>query len=197
MTQVQEDTGSGSAVADAKDQVQEKAGEAAEQVKEATGEAREQARDRVRSEVDRRSTEAGQQVGDTAEAMRKVAQTLREDGKDGPARAAEQAAERAERAGSWLKEADADRILSDIEDFGRRKPWAVALGGMALGMAAARFLRASSTERYQRSQKANGGAPSNGRSSTPSLPRSGAAEAQSAPLPGTPPTAPLDPPSSG
>jgi hypothetical protein len=62
---------------------------------------------------------------------------------------AEQAADRVARVGGYLKESDADRILRDVEDFGRQKPWAVALGGVALGRAAARFLKASSTQRYQ------------------------------------------------
>src|SRR3954451_16126003 len=100
-------------MAEVQEQVQEKAEEAKEQVKEATGEARDQARSRVRGEVDRRSTEVGQQVSDAADAMRRVSETLREEGKDGPARAADQAAERAQRAGSWLQESDADRILRE------------------------------------------------------------------------------------
>ena len=44
---------------------------------------------------------------------------------------------------------DADRILGDIEDFGRRQPWAVIAGGVALGLVASRFLKASSTRRYE------------------------------------------------
>ena len=48
----------------------------------------------------------------------------------------------------YLRESDADRILSDVEDFGRRQPWAVIAGGVALGLVASRFLKASSTRRY-------------------------------------------------
>jgi len=46
-------------------------------------------------------------------------------------------------------DSDADRILSDAEDFGRRQPWVVLAGAAAVGLAAARFLKASSRERYR------------------------------------------------
>src|SRR3954465_15206618 len=132
-----------------KDQAQEKAQEvreqAGEQVRQATG----QARDRARDQIDQRSTQAGEQVHQHAGDPRDVAQQLREQGKDGPAKIADQVAERAEHAGSWMKESDADRILSDVEDFARSNPGAVAAGGLALGFAASRVLKASSSRRYE------------------------------------------------
>ena len=93
--------------------------------------------------------QAGEQVHRQASDLRDVAHQLREQGKDGPARIADQVAERAERAGSWMKESDADRILGDVEDFARSNPWAVAAGGLALGFAASRVLKASSSQRYE------------------------------------------------
>ena len=39
--------------------------------------------------------------------------------------------------------------LGDIEDFGRKQPWVVIGGGIALGIAASRFLKASSSRRYE------------------------------------------------
>lgn len=131
---------------------QDKAKDVAGQAQERAGEAAQQARGRISEQVDRRSTEIGRQVSSNADDARSVAQTLREQGKEGPAQMAEQAAERAERVGSWLQEADGDRILRQAEDLGRRNPWAVALGGLALGFAASRMLKASSGERYRSSQ---------------------------------------------
>jgi hypothetical protein len=81
--------------------------------------------------------------------VRAVGASLREQGKDRPANLAEQAADRAERLGGYLKESDADRILGDVEDFGRRQPWAVIAGGVAIGLVASRFLKASSIDRYE------------------------------------------------
>ena len=146
-------TGNGQeASQDAAAQAKDKAQEAAGQAKEKAQEAGQKASDRARSEVDRRSTEAGEQVASTAGDLRSVGEKLREEGKDGPAKLADQAADRTERLGSYLRDSDADRILGDVEDFARRQPWAVVAGGLALGFAASRFLKASSSERYKSRQ---------------------------------------------
>jgi hypothetical protein len=125
-------------------------GQAKEKAQEAAGEAKEKARSQLRSQVDQRSTDAGQRVGGFAADVRSVSETLREQGKDQPAKLADQAADRAERLSRYLEESDADRILGDIEDFGRRRPWAVIAGGVALGLVASRLLKASSSDRYRR-----------------------------------------------
>src|SRR5689334_4939704 len=126
----------------------------AEQVKDKAREGAQQARDRARDEVDRRSTDAGQQVSATADAIRQASSHLREQGQDGPARLVEQAAGHVERAGSWLQESDGDRILHDVEDFARRQPLVVVAGGIAVGFALSRLLKASSRDRYDRREPA-------------------------------------------
>jgi hypothetical protein len=137
--------------------------EVTDQAKEKAQEAAGQAKGRVREQVDQRSTEAGEQVSSTAGDLRSVGEELRKQGKDTPAKLAEQAAERTEKLGSYLTESDADRILHDVEDFARKQPWAVVAGGLVLGFAASRFLKASSSQRYQ--QRSTGRDPA-----TPSLP---------------------------
>lgn len=144
-------TGSVGQSGSTKDQAKEKAGEVAGQAQEKAGQAAQQAKSTVRDQVDQRSTQAGEQIGTQVSDVRTVAEELRKQGKDGPAKVADQAADRAEKVGNWLKESDGDTILRDIEDFGRRKPWAIALGGLALGFAASRVLKASSEERYRSS----------------------------------------------
>jgi hypothetical protein len=124
------------------EQAKEKAQETAQQ---AAG----QAKNRITEQVDQRSTDAGHRVSSMAQDARSVAEQLRSQGKDQPAKLAEQAAQRAESLGDYLKNADGDAILRDVEDFGRRQPWAVIAGGLALGFAASRFLKASSTRRYE------------------------------------------------
>jgi gas vesicle protein len=123
--------------------------EVTDQAKEKAQEAAGEAKGRVREQVDQRSTEAGEKVSSTAGDLRSVSQQLREQGQEAPAKLAEQAAERTERLGSYLTESDADRILSDVEDYARKQPWAVVAGGLVLGFAASRFLKASSSQRYQ------------------------------------------------
>jgi uncharacterized protein YjbJ (UPF0337 family) len=131
----------------------EKAGEVAGQAQEKAGEAVGQAKGKLREQVDQRSTEAGERVSTTAADVRSVGEELRKQGKDQPARMADQAADRAEQLGRYLSESDGDRILRDVEDFGRRQPWAVMAGGLALGFLASRFLKASSRERYETSSR--------------------------------------------
>jgi hypothetical protein len=126
------------------EQAKEKAQETAQQAKR-------QASDRVREQVDQRSTQAGERVSSVATDARSVADELRSQGKEQPAKLAEQAAQRAESLGHYLQRSDGDAILRDIEDFGRRQPWAVIAGGLALGFAASRFLKASSSRRYEQS----------------------------------------------
>jgi ElaB/YqjD/DUF883 family membrane-anchored ribosome-binding protein len=123
----------------------------AEAAKQKAQEAKGQARVKLREQVDERTTQAGERVGTAAGDMRSVAEELRRQGKDAPAKYAEQAAERAERLGGYLKESDGETVLRDVEDFARRNPWAVAAAGLALGFMASRLLKASSTERYRQS----------------------------------------------
>lgn len=125
--------------------------QAAEQAKDKAQQGARQAKRTVRDQVDQRSTQAGERVATTAQDIRTVGEELRNQGKDQPAKLADQAAERAERLGDYLQRSDGDRILRDVEDFGRQRPWAVIAGGLALGFAASRFLKASSSRRYEES----------------------------------------------
>jgi hypothetical protein len=129
--------------------VSDKASEVKDQAKEQAQNVAGQARDRVRNQVDQRSTEAGEQVQTQAGDLRTVGRQLREQGKDGPAKVADQVADRIEDVGSWLQRSDADQILGDVEDFARRNPWAVMAGGVVLGLVASRALKASSSRRYE------------------------------------------------
>jgi hypothetical protein len=164
-------------VSEAKEQAQEKAQEAA-------GQARHAARD----QIGQRSTQAGEQIRTQASDIRTVAQQLREQGKDKPAKLADQAADRAERLGGYLADADPDRLLHDLEDFGRRQPLAVVFGGLALGFAASRVLKASSQQRY--------GSP---RAGAPMPPERQIPQQTTAPTahPATPPVPPAPTPGAG
>ncbi|HEX8862589.1 MAG TPA: hypothetical protein VGC06_26555 [Actinomycetes bacterium] len=133
-----------------KDQVRDKAQMAQDKASATAG----QARDRLREQIDQRSTQAGDEILSTAHQVRSLAEQLRGQGKDMPARMAEQAADRSESFGDYLRNADGEQLLSDVESFARRQPWAVAAGGLALGFAASRLLKASSSRRYWSGQGA-------------------------------------------
>ena len=54
-----------------------------------------------------------------------------------------------ERLGGYLEQTNGDHLLRDAEDFARRRPWMVAGMGLVAGLAASRFLKASSERRYE------------------------------------------------
>ncbi len=129
---------------DAQAKVAEVAGQAQEKVGQAAG----QLQGRITEQLDQRSTQVAEQISERASDLRSVSETLRSQGKEGPAKAADQLAGYAERAGGYLRERDSKTILADLEDLGRRQPLAAAAGGLLLGFAASRFLKASSRQRY-------------------------------------------------
>jgi ElaB/YqjD/DUF883 family membrane-anchored ribosome-binding protein len=132
------------------EQAMEKVQEGAVVVGEKAQELKANAGERVRQELDSRSSEAGTQLQGTAAAMRRTTEQLRQEGKDGPAKAMELVAERADRLGTYLTAADSNQLFRDVEAFARQRPWLAAAGGAAVGFFASRFLKASSSARYQR-----------------------------------------------
>ncbi len=171
----------------ATDQARDKAQEVGAQAKEKAQEAGAQARSRVSDEVSRRSTDAGNQAGSAAQALRDASSKLREEGNEPVAKGMEQVADRVERAGGWLRDSDGDAILRDVEDFGRRNSLVVMAGGLAIGFAASRLLKASSRRRYEDSRE-NWSGNGHGQSSRVGAPREGWTEA--GPTGGTPATTP-------
>jgi hypothetical protein len=153
-----------------KEQVQEKVQETAQQMQDKAVELKGQAGGRVRSQIDTRTTEAGTQLRTTASAMRRTGQSLRQEGNQTEAKLIDGVADRAERLGEYMTNVDADRLLRDVEDFGRKQPWLLAFGGATIGFFASRFIRASSGQRF-----ASGG----GSDSRRELPRGGSPDGPS------------------
>jgi hypothetical protein len=141
--------GVGQADQSATDQAKEKVQETAEQVQQKAVDVKGQAGDRVRQELDVRSNDAGEQLGLTASAMRRSGEQLRSEGNDTPAKVVTAVADRADRLGSYLTQANADQMLRDVENFARRQPVLFAVGGATIGFLAARFMKASSSSRYE------------------------------------------------
>jgi hypothetical protein len=134
--------------ADAQAKPQHATGQAQEQVQAAAG----KAQAKMREQLDQRSSQLAEKAHQQASDLRSVSEALRDQGKDRPAEAVDRLAGYAEQAGSYLRYTEADSMLSDAEDFGRRKPAAVAAGALALGLVASRFLKASSSRRYSARQ---------------------------------------------
>jgi hypothetical protein len=130
------------------DGAQATAQQAAAQAQEKAQEAVSQAKGQLREQLDQRSSQAAEQINQQASDLRSVGESLRQQGKDGPAQVADRFAGYIEKVGGYLRDKDSNALLADAEDFGRRQPWAVGAAALTLGFAAARFLRASSRDRY-------------------------------------------------
>ncbi len=137
---------SGSSSTGARDQT-EMGTDTVTQIKRTAQEGTREAKGVVRSQIDQRSTEAGQKLRSQVDDLRKLTGQLRSQGQTVPAQVVERAVEPAERFANYLESSDADRILSDVEDFARRQPWAVAGAAFVVGLAGARFLKAASGDR--------------------------------------------------
>jgi ElaB/YqjD/DUF883 family membrane-anchored ribosome-binding protein len=133
----------------AADQAKDTLKDAAGQAKEQASHAGEQAKGQVRDQLDSRINQVADRAGSTAGDLRSVGDELRNRGQDQPARLADQLADRVEQAADYLKNNGADRVLNDLEAFGRRRPWVVIAGGLAVGFVGSRLLKSSSVDRYR------------------------------------------------
>jgi ElaB/YqjD/DUF883 family membrane-anchored ribosome-binding protein len=121
---------------------------AASAAQEQASEWREQGSARLRDQFDQRSTQAGSQVRSLAEALRRSGTELGNEGNGSASQLTKQAADRIERVGRYLEQKSGDDLMQDIERFARRRPWMLAGLGMLAGVAAARFVKASSERRH-------------------------------------------------
>jgi ElaB/YqjD/DUF883 family membrane-anchored ribosome-binding protein len=116
---------------------------------EKASELREQGTARLRDQFDQRSSQAGTQMRSLAKALRRSGNELGSEGNGGTAQQLTgQAADRMERLGGYLEQKSGDELMRDIENFARRRPWMLAGLGTLAGMATARFMKASSEQRY-------------------------------------------------
>jgi len=132
------------------DQASAKVQDAAAVAQEKAAELREQGTARLRDEFDQRSRDAGSQVRSLAEALRRSGTELSSDGKTQAAQLTGQAADQVERLGSYLEQKSGNEVMGDVESFARRRPWTLAGLGLLVGAAGARFMKASSEQRYGR-----------------------------------------------
>ncbi len=123
----------------AKEKARDVAGQAKEQAQAVAG----QAKDKAAAQVDERSTQLGQQIGAQAQSLDGVAEELRRQGKDGPAKIAEQVGQRVKDVGGHLEQADGTSLVTAAVDAARENPAAAAAAGAAAGFVAGRLLKAS------------------------------------------------------
>jgi ElaB/YqjD/DUF883 family membrane-anchored ribosome-binding protein len=125
--------------------------EAAASAQETVSELRDKGSAQLRDQLDSRTTEVGGQAKSVAGALRRSGESLEEEN-GGAARIVTGAADRVERLGGYLEQRRGDEIMRDVESFARSRPWLIAGVGVLVGIAAARFLKASSEQRYGESR---------------------------------------------
>jgi ElaB/YqjD/DUF883 family membrane-anchored ribosome-binding protein len=144
MAQAEQRRRSGKGVAE---QASETLDDAASKAQETAVQLKEQGSERVRSQLDQRSTQAGEQMRSLAAALRRSEAQLAQEGGSGT-QLTGQVAERVDRLGAYLQQTTSDDLIRDVERFARRRPWMLAGLGTLAGLAAARFVKASSEQRY-------------------------------------------------
>ncbi len=127
------------------EQAQEKVGQGVEQAKRTAG-------GFIRSQVDERSTQLGEQLQGAVQALRQAGETMEHEGTAGT-QLVDRAARQVERTANYLSESDGNRLLGDLERIGRLNPWGLISGGIAVGFVGARFLKASSSKRFEEYRK--------------------------------------------
>jgi hypothetical protein len=121
-------------------------------VREAAQQAVQQGKTLIGKEVDDRTTQIGRQVGSVAQELRNVGDQMRTSGPVGLAAGyVDQAADLVDRLGTYLQDADSERLMGDLENIARQNPWGIAAGALVLGFATSRFLKTSSARRYHES----------------------------------------------
>ena len=158
----------------------------AEQARSLKEEAKDRASSTVKEQMDTRSTQAGEQMQKVAGAMRQSSDQFREQAGETPAKVNDAVAEKIEQLSTYLTNAKADTMLSDLENVARRRPWLVAGAATVAGFALSRFLKASGRTRYEQasgSSQQRRELPSTRPSSSQSTARAAEARAIAGPVP--------------
>jgi hypothetical protein len=136
--------------------------------KKATGEIVTQVQQRVGSQLDRQKDSAASDLASVVNAVRRFGESLAgEEG--GPitryaAEYGDRAADSLDRFASYIREQDTRKLMSDVTDFGKRRPALLLGGAFLLGFAGARLIKSavddrtsgeSSDQHFPSSQPAN------------------------------------------
>ncbi len=128
-----------------KEKARQRSREAAQRTQQQAAQVAEQGREQAKSQIATQKERVAGQLEGVAQALHGTGQQLREQDQGSIGRYADQAAEQVEQFSGFLRERDANELIGEAENLARRQP-AVFLGGaFVLGVAAARFLKSSST----------------------------------------------------
>jgi ElaB/YqjD/DUF883 family membrane-anchored ribosome-binding protein len=117
--------------------------EAKEKVQELAGQAQDRASQQVQAGVSRGKNRAADTLGAVAQSLVFSSQQLREQNRGAVGGYVEKAANRVERWADYVQNTDAREIAYRAENFARREPALFLGGAFALGLLGARFLKSS------------------------------------------------------
>lgn len=137
-------------------EVKQKAGEAAHQAKEQTRQVAEQAKGEARSMAESRKSQVSSEINSIARAFRNSGEQLRKQNEEPVARYATQIADKLENASTYINQRSVDDILTDAEDFARRKPEIFLGGAFGLGLLVSRFFKSSERNLYEGEYRQSG-----------------------------------------
>lgn len=100
-------------------------------------------KEKARPMMAKRKNQLVDQIKDTAQVLRETGDRLIQREKVRGGEYAHKAAEKLDRYSTYLQDKDVDTIIDDVQRFGRERPWLTIGGAFLLGVAVARFLKAS------------------------------------------------------
>lgn len=116
--------------------------------KQAGGEIVSQVQQQASTQIDRGKETASNELSQVVNAVRQLGQTLSSGEANGPiarftAQYSDKAANSLERLSNYIREQDPQRLLNDVQNFGRRQPALLLGGAFLLGFAGARLIKSS------------------------------------------------------
>ena len=155
-----------------KSATREESSAAVEQIKTAAQSAAVQAHEAGRDFIDEQKENLAQKVDEYTQALRVASEKLRSDEGNILGGPAQKAADRLEGMSGYLREKQLPDVLDDLEAYARRKPEVVFGGLFVVGLAAARFFKASQRRRRRAGPAEPMGAPAFSSSQSPNAPTS-------------------------
>lgn len=123
--------------------VKEKAAAVKDEAKARAGEMVDRAKQRATEAVNDQKGRVAAQIGGVASALREGTRKLRESDAAAVAPWADEAADRIESVGNYIRDKNAGDMAQDVQGFARRHPEVFIGGAVLLGFAVARFLKSS------------------------------------------------------
>ena len=161
---------------------QEQGGAAVEEIKTVAESATRQAQEAGRDFIEEQKENLAQKVDQYADAMRAACEKLRSEEGNVLIGPAQNAVNQLERMSGYLREKQPADVLDDLESYARRRPEVVFGGLFVVGLAAARFFKAS-RRRPRRAGQAISGLSTTAPGFTPSVALPASPSAPSSSLP--------------